>query len=129
VLLHPDRLTGLYLAFAYYPPFVLYWGLAVRKYSYSWKDVFLIGGTAGIFMEQNEAVFLSFNPVSWLYVLLVCGSYKAIPALVAEKCLEEGKRKELLPWKKLILGILVEFAAFVSAGGLLWLFQRAAGIR
>lgn len=123
ILLNPDPLTDLYLAFAYYFPFVLYWGVAVRRYDYSWKDVFWIGGATGILMEQMGAVFLSFNPVAWLYVLLVYGSYKAIPVLVAEKCLRQRERKHIKAWKKLVLGALIEFLAFVSAGGLLWVFQ------
>ncbi len=122
-LLHPDPLIDLYLAFAYYLPFVLYWGLAVRRYDYSWREVFLIGGATGILMEQSGAVFLSMNPLAWLYVLLVYGSYKAIPVLVAEDCLKERERRELGAWKKLALGLLIEFAAFVSAGALLWLFK------
>lgn len=125
ILLNPDPLTDLYLAFAYYFPFVLYWGLTVRRYDYSWREVFLIGGATGILMEQMGAVFLSFNPIAWLYVLLVYGSYKAIPVLVAERCLEGMDRKELKVWKKLVLGALIEFLAFVSAGGLLWIFGIA----
>ena len=128
-LLHPDPLIDLYLAFAYYLPFVLYWGLAVRRYDYSWRGVFLIGGATGIPMEQSGAVFLSMNPLAWLYVLLVYGSYKAVPVLVAEDCLKERKRRELGIWKKLALGLLIEFTAFVSAGALLWLFKLAAGIK
>ena len=128
-LLHPDPLIDLYLALAYYLPFILYWGLAVRRYDYSWRDVFLIGGATGILMEQSGAVFLSMNPLAWLYVLLVYGSYKAIPVLVAEGCLKERERRELGRWKKLALGILVELTAFISAGALLWLFKVAAGIR
>ncbi|NJF24089.1 hypothetical protein [Thermococcus sp. Bubb.Bath] len=127
-LFNPNPLTDLYLAFAYYLPFVLYWGLAVRRYNYSWKEVFLIGGATGILMEQMGAVFLTFNPIVWLYVLLVYGSYKAIPVLVAERCLEGRDRKELKVWKKLVLGALIGFLAFISAGGLLWVFQRAAGL-
>jgi hypothetical protein len=74
ILLNPDPLTDMYLAFAYYFPFVLYWGLTVRRYEYSWKEVFLIGGATGIVMEQMGVVFLMFNPMAWLYVLLVYGS-------------------------------------------------------
>ena len=122
-LLHPDPLTDLYLAFAYYLPFVLYWGLVVRRYDYSWREVFLIGGATGILMEQSGAVFLSMNPLAWLYVLLVYGSYKAIPVLVAEDCLKSRERRGLGGWKKLVLGLLIEFGAFVSAGALLWLFK------
>ncbi|WP_048148835.1 hypothetical protein [Palaeococcus ferrophilus] len=125
ILLNPDPLTDLYLAFAYYFPFALYWGLAVRRYDYSWREVFLIGGAIGILMEQMGAVFLSFNPVAWLYVLLVYGSYKAIPVLVAEDCLRKRERRQIGMWKKLVLGLLVEFAAFVSAGALLWVFGIA----
>lgn len=125
ILLNPDPLTDLYLALAYYLPFVLYWGLMVRRYNYSWREVFLIGGTTGILMEQMGAVFLSFNPIAWLYVLLVYGSYKAIPVLVAGRCLEKMDRKELKVWKKLVLGALIELLAFVSAGGLLWIFGIA----
>ncbi len=128
-LLHPDPLIDLYLAFAYYLSFVLYWGLAMRRYDYSWREVFLIGGATGIPMEQSGAVFLSMNPLAWLYVLLVYGSYKAIPVLVAEDCLKEKERKELGTGKKIVLGLLVEFTAFLSAGALLWLFKLAAGIR
>ena len=122
-LLHPDPLTDLYLALAYYLPFVLYWGLAVRRYDYSWREVFLIGGATGILMEQSGAVFLSMNPFAWLYVLLVYGSYKAIPVLVAADCLRSRERRGLGGWKKLVMGLLIEFGAFVSAGALLWLFK------
>ncbi|WP_297506059.1 hypothetical protein [Thermococcus sp.] len=128
-LFNPDPLIDLYLASAYYLPFVLYWGLAVRRYDYSWREVFLIGGTTGIPMEQSGAVFLSMNPLAWLYVLLVYGSYKAVPVLVAEDCLKGKVRKELRTGKRLALGLLVEFTAFLSAGALLWLFKLAAGVR
>jgi len=70
-------------------------------------------------MEQTGKVFLSLNPVAWLYVLLVYGSYKATPVLVAEKCLRKRGRKHAKAWKKLIsMGFIVEstsataFAAF-----------------
>ena len=39
-LLNPDPAVDLYLALAYYLPFVLYWGLTVRRYDYSWGEVF-----------------------------------------------------------------------------------------
>ncbi len=123
VLFNPNPLTDLYLAFAYYLPFILFWGLAVRRYNYSWKEVFLIGGATGILMEQMGAVFFSFNPLAWLYVLLVYGSYKAMPVLVAEDCLKKRERRKLKTWKKLTLGLLVESTAFVSAGALLWSFK------
>lgn len=122
-LLSPDPSTDLYLAFAYYLPFVLYWGLVVRRYNYSWREVFLIGGATGILMEQMGAVFLSMNPIAWLYVLLVYGSYKAIPVLTAEDCLGKMERRKIGRWKKLVLGLTVEFAAFISAGALLGLFK------
>ncbi|MCD6373236.1 MAG: hypothetical protein J7L37_06800 [Thermococcus sp.] len=125
-LLHPNPLTDLYLALAYYLPFVLYWGLAAKRYNYSWREVFLIGGATGILMEQSGAVFLSMNPFAWLYVLIVYGSYKALPVLAAEGCLKKKKRRELGAWKKLALGLLVEFTAFISAGALLWLFRVIA---
>ncbi len=128
-LFHPDPLIDLYLALAYYFPFILYWGLTVRRYDYSWRDVFLIGGAAGILMEQSGAIFLSMNPFAWLYVLLVYGSYKALPVLLAEDCLRGKRRRELNKWKKLALGVLVELTAFISAGALLWLFKVAAGIK
>ncbi|WP_157727212.1 hypothetical protein [Thermococcus profundus] len=128
ILLNPDPLADLYLAFAYYLPFVLYWGLAVREYDYSWKDVFWIGGATRILMEQTGAVFLSFNPVAWLYVLLVYGSYKAIPVLAAGDCLRKRRRKQIGTGKKLALGALIEALAFVSAGGLLWIFRRIGGL-
>ncbi len=123
VLFNPNPLTDLYLAFAYYLPFILFWGLAVRRYDYSWKEVFLIGGATGILMEQMGAVFFSFNPLAWLYVLLVYGSYKAIPVLVAEDCLKKRERRKLKTWKKVALGLLVELLAFISAGALLWSFK------
>ncbi|WP_297500156.1 hypothetical protein [Thermococcus sp.] len=128
-LFNSDPLIDLYLAFAYYIPFILYWGLAVRRYDYSWKEVFMIGGTTGILMEQSGAVFLSMNPLAWIYVLLVYGSYKAVPVLVAEDCLEGKRRRVLDKWKKLALGLFVEFTAFLSAGALLWLFKLVAEIR
>ncbi|ASJ09436.1 hypothetical protein A3L11_09425 [Thermococcus siculi] len=123
ILLHPDPMSDLYLALAYYLPFVLYWGLAVRRYDYSWWEVFLIGGATGILMEQTGAVFFSFNPMAWLYVLLVYGSYKAIPVLIAEDCLKKRERGHIERWKKLALGLLIEFVAFLSAGALLWVFK------
>jgi len=128
-LFNPNPLTDLYLAFAYYLPFILFWGLAVRRYNYSWREVFLIGGATGILMEQSGAVFLSMNLLAWLYVLLVYGSYKAIPVLVAEDCLKKRERRELGAWKKVALGLLVEFAAFLSAELLLWIFKGIGGIR
>ena len=129
ILLNPYPLTDLYLALAYYFPFILYWGLLVRRYDYSWKDVIIIGGTSGIFMEQTGAVFLSMNPLAWLYVFLVYGSYKAIPVLLHWKGLERMERKRLQGWKKALLGFSVEALAFVSAGLLLWIFSKAAGLR
>ncbi len=128
-LFNPNPLTDLYLAFAYYLPFILFWGLAVRRYNYSWREVFLIGGATGILMEQSGAVFLSMNLLAWLYVLLIYGSYKAIPVLVAEDCLKKRERRELGAWKKVALGLLVEFAAFLSAELLLWIFKGIGGIR
>ena len=129
ILLNPDPITDLYLAMGYYLPFIVYWAIAVRRYDYSWKDVFVIGGITGIFMEQTGAVFLSMNPFAWLYILLVYGSYKAIPALLHQKGLERRNRCKIGKGKKVVLGFVIEGAAFISAGFLLWLFSHIAGIK
>ncbi|WP_054840004.1 hypothetical protein [Thermococcus sp. JCM 11816] len=88
--------------------------------------MFWIGGAPLVYLWSRWGGGLSlFQPVAWLYVLLVYGSYKAIPVLVTEKCLRQRERKHIKVWKKLVLGALIEFLAFVSAGGLLWIFEIA----
>ncbi|MBE8540060.1 hypothetical protein [Geoglobus acetivorans] len=115
ILLSPDPFTDLYLALGYYLPFILLWSVLVVRYRYSARDVFLIGGIAGIFLEQAGAVFLSMNPFAWLYVFLVYGSFKAFAVLLAEGELGVMNRKAISRSKKAILGLISEFTATILA--------------
>jgi len=129
ILLNPSPPVDIYLALAYYTPFILYWGLVLRKYDYSPRDVFILGGVSGIFMEQTGAVFLSLNILAWFYVFLVYGSYKAIPAFLHWQSLRKNRRKNLSTENKILLGMGVEALAFVSAALLLKVFALIGGIK
>ncbi len=120
ILLNPNPLLDLYLAIGYYLPFISFWSFLAIKYDYTPWNVFVIGGSTGILMEQMGAIFLSMNPFAWLYVFLVYGSFKSSAILLADDELKNSERYNISIWKKVAFGLLFESFAFIVAGLLLW---------
>ncbi|NPA74719.1 MAG: hypothetical protein GXO25_01385 [Euryarchaeota archaeon] len=120
ILLNPAPFTDLYLALGYYGGFALVWSMVRKKFRFTHTEVFLIGGIFGIVFEQTGKLLLSLQIFAWPYVFLVYGSFQAIPALLAEK---ENKACPVNKYWKIGMGILTEFACFVSAGLFLYLLS------
>jgi len=128
ILFHPDPGTDLYLALGFYSAFALIWRFFGGKYRLSARDVFMIAGLGGVFIEQMGAVFLSMNPLAWLYVFLVYGSFQAAAFVIAEEEFGAMDRKEISAWKKILFGGLAQITSFALAGALVLVLMSVAGI-
>lgn len=85
-LLHPQLFADLISAVGFYGSWVIAWLVLMKFFKYSLKEVFVIQGLYGIFIEQQGAVFLQglTNPLGviwWVYVFLVYGSVIGIAYL------------------------------------------------
>lgn len=84
-LLHPQLLPDLILAIGFYGSFGIVWSFLLKRFNYSLKEVFILQGLFGVFLEQKGAVFLqglAILPVGiilWFFVCIVYGSFIAIP--------------------------------------------------
>ena len=58
------------------------WYILLRKYDIDAGRVFLMTGLWGVIFERNFAVLLTLNPLMYLFVFLVYGSFAAIPVLL-----------------------------------------------
>ena len=73
----------------------------------------LFKGIFGIFFEGQGLIFLSFNPLMWLYAFIVHGSYLAMAHIIIKKepILQNNKKIPIL--KKYIYSILFSILTFI----------------
>ena len=110
-----DPMTDIILGWGYYIPLALAWTYLLKKYRYQTKDVFIAMGIFGIFFEGQGIVFLSFNPVMWLYAVLVHGSYMTMAYVMVkqDRAITDSNAKEISALKRYFYGLLAGIATFI----------------
>ncbi len=119
ILFHPDPGIDLLLGVGFYFFIAVVWSVLVKRYAFTARSIFVIGGIWGIVVEQDLAILLSpltygaAGFVMYLFVFLVYGPFMAIPVLFF-KDLSELERKQ----RKLhhaVLAFLMLCGAYVMA--------------
>ncbi len=123
ILFNADPFIDLYLALGFYLAFAIVWYVVYSRINFTHGEVFVIAGTLGILFEQTGKLLLSLNIPGWIYVFLVYGSFQASAIILAEKEMNSLSRKELSIPKKIIVGVVAEFSAFILAAVFLWLLK------
>lgn len=121
ILFHPDPAVDLLLGAGFYFFIALGWALLIRRYSFTWKSIFVIGGIWGICAEQDFAILLSpltqgiiIGLLSYVFVFLVYGPFMAIPALFFRESFSTAERKER-KLRHAVLAFFMLFGAWVLA--------------
>lgn len=121
ILFHPDPATDLLLGVGFYFFIAVVWAILVKRYSFTVKSIFVIGGIWGVVAEQDMAVLLSpltygivLGLFSYVFVFLVYGPFMAIPALFFEEsCTAERKERR---FRHAVLAFFMLCGAWVLAG-------------
>lgn len=133
ILFHPDPGVDLLLGLGFYFWIAVVWAVLIKKYTFTWKSVFVIGGIWGIVAEQDMAVLLSpftygvLGFFMYVYVFLVYGSFMAISPLFFRESLESVQRKKRTIMHA-VLAFLMLFGAYVLAFIYMVLVYRAIGL-
>jgi len=120
ILFHPDAGIDLLLGVGFYFFIAVVWSVLVKKYAFTERSIFVIGGIWGIVVEQDLAILLSpltygaAGFVMYLFVFLVYGPFMAIPVLFFRdlSTLERKQRK----FHHAVLAFLALFGAYIMAG-------------
>ena len=119
ILFSPDPGMDLVLGVGFYFFIALLWSILVKRYTFTFKSVFIIGGLWGIVMENDMAVLVSpltqgilIGLLSYVFVFFVYGPFMAIPPLFFKESLNTQERKE----QKLRHGILAFLLLFAAWG-------------
>ncbi|MGD2247645.1 MAG: hypothetical protein PVF58_04505 [Candidatus Methanofastidiosia archaeon] len=119
ILFHPDPGIDLLLGIGFYFWIAVIWAVFVKRYSFSAKSVFIIGGIWGIIVEQNMNVLLApfqHGVIGFLFygfVFLVYGPCMAIPVVLLDVDTLPRKERTL---KNGILAFILLFGAYILAG-------------
>lgn len=116
-LFSQNLILNLILAMGIYVSLILVWYFLLKKYKFNIAEVFFSAGIWGVVIEQNFAVLLSFNLLSYLYIFAVYGSFVAIPFLLVKDDFDKMKRKETKI--KYIIAFFSQFIAYII--GFLWI--------
>lgn len=121
-LLHPQFIPDLLLAIGFYGSFGLVWSFLLKRFHYSCKEVFVLQGLFGVFLEQKGAVFvqgLATFPIGtllWLFVFLVYGSLIAIPFQIAKPTVSMNKssilKRGIIAWVGLCIASFLLFGVW-----------------
>lgn len=119
ILLHPDPLKDIFMAFFYYGLFMLTWYLLLRKIRFSKKAVFLVSGVFGILSEQGGAIAQGIiaSPVSGGAIAFLVMSVYGIFPLLAYTLTKE----------RFIGGKRPHIKHYIIAGGAFFLFWGIYG--
>lgn len=91
---------------------MIVWYVALRRRNFSAMEVFCLTGIWGIVFENNFAVLLTFNPLFWLFIFPVYGSFATIPYLLTK---ERFGKRPAARWKHRILMLIgMTVAMYVS---------------
>ena len=93
---------------------VVAWYFILRKYDFSIWGVFWVTGVWGVVVE---AILLngSFNPLIWLFIFIVYGSFAAIPYLLTREKFSANRKRPTLKIYLLILGLLALVQVMANA--------------
>lgn len=116
-LFSQSLLFDLILAMGIYVSLIVVWYFILNKYNFSLRGVFFSAGIWGVVIEQDFAVLLSFNPLAYLYIFLVYGSFVSIPFLLVEDDFDKIRRKENKV--KYVIAFFAQFIAYII--GTLWI--------
>ncbi len=119
VLLNPDPAVDLFYGFFYYLFFIGAWYVLLRGINYSTKEIFLISGIIGIFVEETGAVFLRIfsEPMTGLlYAILILFVYGIFPMLALMVNEKKFKSKEIGALKRYLVALVALFIQWAIYG-------------
>jgi hypothetical protein len=119
VLLSAHPLNDILFGFAYYFSVMIVWYFLLKRYKYSKKEVFLITGIYGVFVERSGQVLIGiFNApiIGTLYALIIIFVYGLFPslALMITEGRFKGNKESYL--KKYVFGFIALFIQWVVFG-------------
>ncbi|MBU7017778.1 MAG: hypothetical protein HXS44_09725 [Theionarchaea archaeon] len=133
ILFHPNPGTDLLLGVGFYFFIAVMWAFLTRRYTFTVKSIFVIGGIWGIVVEQNAAILSSpltqgivIGMFSYVFVFLVYGPFMAIPILFF-KDLHVMNRKARKN-RHAVLAFIMLCTAYVLAGGYMILLYVGLGL-
>jgi hypothetical protein len=134
ILFHPHPAIDLLLGVGFYFFIAVMWAVVVKKYAFTVKSIFVIGGIWGIVAEQNLAILLSplslgivLGLFSYGFVFLVYGPFMAIPALFFKEAFDTEERKER-KFRHAVLAFLLLCGAYMLAGMYMILLYAVLGL-
>lgn len=131
ILFHPDPGIDLLLGVGFYFWIAVFWAVFVKRYSFTAKSVFIIGGIWGVIVEQNTNVLLApleHGLIGFLFygfVFLVYGPFMAIPVALID--VDALPRKERM-LKHGVLAFVMLFGAYILAGIYMVIILNMLGI-
>ena len=110
----PDPLLDILVSIGYYLPLAIIYSAYLVKIRTDTSTAFISGGIYGVITEQEGTILLSLNPLLWLYVFLVYGSYLALAQVLAEKYLVSLERKEMSTLLNITLLTVILLISFIT---------------
>ena len=133
ILFHPNPGIDLLLGVGFYFFIAVMWAFLTRRYTFTAKSIFVIGGIWGIVVEQNAAILLSpltqgivVGLFSYVFVFLIYGPFMAIPILFF-KDLHVMNRKTRKN-RHAVLAFIMLCVAYVLAGSYMILLYAGLGL-
>jgi len=124
--LHQNLLIDLILVAPWYLLWVILWYFVLKKYDFSTKEAFFLGGFHGFVIEGLIAGSLIFNPLFALFALpllsTIYGLFFIIPYLITK---EEFKNQKKVSLRKKILVSLIPLLAYIP--GAIWILALTLG--
>lgn len=119
-LFHPQLIPDVLIGIGVYLAWWLTWWLVSRRYHFTIRQVFLVTGLYGIFLEQEGAVFLAglatmpLGFVLWLFVAVAYGSTMALAFfLVRDSFTAERESRWKYPITMITLFVVTYGTAFI----------------
>ncbi|MBT3338036.1 MAG: hypothetical protein HN855_08560 [Anaerolineae bacterium] len=119
ILLHPEPIPDLIYGLLYYSFLIFTWYFLLRKINFSAKEIFILTGIFGIFVEETGQVFLRIfsQPVTGaLYAIIVAFVYGIFPMLAylltKESFPAERKKGRMRYYLLVALALFVQYAIY-----------------
>jgi len=96
-LFHQEPIQDLILAAGYYAFLTIGTYFILKKYEFSLKEIFILGGIFGLIAEQHGGILLqllSGNILGGIYVFLSYGSFLALPYMLFNEDFNKFDRKK-----------------------------------
>lgn len=124
--MHPKTIPSFILAQGFYIPFALLSYFLIRKFHFSFRDVFLMAGLVSLYEALQYGVpGTLFSPLFFLtplvlaYYVVVYAQFLTLPLLVVDETLLWHGDKPRLPWwRKLLYGLVLGITCWLTLG--LW---------